>query len=74
MAEAKPSEQKPFTFHVAETRHYEFQVWGIDEADVQERGQQIWREAATTGQWELPDEETEYRVTDENGLSKGTGT
>jgi hypothetical protein len=55
--------KKPFTFHVAETRHFEFEVWAADKDSAREAGRKIWREAPTTGQWELAQEETEYSVT-----------
>lgn len=56
--------KKPFIVHVAETRHFEFEVWATSREDAESSGQAIWRAAPTTGQWELPDEETEYRVTE----------
>lgn len=55
--------KKPFIFHIAETRHFEFEVWAASESEAREMGRDIWRDAPTTGQWELPDEETEYTVT-----------
>ncbi len=63
--------KKPFMIHVAETRHYEFEIWADDEDAARERGQSIWRDAPTVGQWELPDDETEYEVRE---LTKGKGT
>jgi hypothetical protein len=52
----------PFTVHVAETSHFEFEVWAISEEDAREKAQDRWRAAPTTGQWELPDTETDYSV------------
>lgn len=63
--------KKPFTFHVAETRHFEFEVWATDEEAARDFGRKIWREAATTGQWELAQEETDYSVTAAVGQAGG---
>lgn len=54
--------KKPFMFHIIETQHYEFEIWADDEDEAREKGQKIWRDAPTVGQWELPDDETEYEV------------
>lgn len=70
------AEKKPFRFHVAETRHFEFEVWARNESEAREMGIDIWRDAATTGQWELPDQETEYearRPLAERALTAGQG-
>lgn len=56
------STKQEFVFHIAETRHFEFKVWAESEEAAREAGQEIWRNAATVGQWELPDTETEYEA------------
>lgn len=56
------ADKKPFTFHVAETRHFEFEIWAKDANEAREKGMDMWRDAAAVGQWELPDQETEYEA------------
>ena len=55
---------KPFKMHVTLTRHYEFEVWAADKDAAFDKGTLIWRDAPTVGQWELPDEQTEYEITE----------
>lgn len=54
------TEKKRFLIHVAETRHFEFEVHAESQTEAESIGQQIWRKAPTTGQWELPDTDTNY--------------
>ena len=61
------SSAKPFKMHVTVTQHYEFEVWGDDKQEAFDKGTLIWRRAETVGQWELPDEETDYSVTPLSG-------
>jgi len=56
------ADKKRYLVHVAETRHFEFEVWAADSNAAEEMASQIWTKAATTGQWELPDTDTEYTV------------
>lgn len=57
----KMAKQK-YVFHVAETRHFEFEIWADDDEKARDYGREIWREATVTGHWELPDTETEYEA------------
>ena len=56
------SKRKRFTFHIEEKRHFEFEVFAENEKEAGEMGIKIWADAATTGQWELSDIETEYFI------------
>jgi hypothetical protein len=56
------SDKRPYTIHIEETRHFEFEVWADTKSAALEEAQRIWREAPTTGQWELPDTATDYRA------------
>jgi hypothetical protein len=52
--------KRPFIVHIEETRHFNLEVWAETRNAAILEGQKIWREAPTTGQWELPDTETNY--------------
>lgn len=56
------AEKKRFMMQVSETRHFEFEVLAESQTEAESIGQQIWRHAPTTGQWELPDTETDYHA------------
>lgn len=56
------TEKQAFRIHIEETRHFQFEVWAETRAAALEQAQQIWREAPTTGQWELPDTDTNYHA------------
>lgn len=56
------ADKKRFMMQVSETRHFEFEVWAESQTEAEGIGQQIWRNAPTTGQWELPDTETDYHA------------
>jgi hypothetical protein len=57
------SNKNPFHIQIAETRHFGFEVWARSENEAVKMAQKIWREAATTGQWEIGDQEVEYEAT-----------
>lgn len=52
-----------FTIHVAETRHFEFEVEAADEEAARDAGWKEWRDAPEVGGYELPDQETELSAT-----------
>lgn len=56
------AEKKRFVMQIAETRHFEFEVWATSQTEAESVGLRIWREAPTTGQWELPGTETDYHA------------
>jgi hypothetical protein len=56
------TDKTAYVIHIAETRHFEFTVWADDKDAALDMGREIWREAPTTGQWEIPDTETDYHT------------
>lgn len=56
------AEKFRYNIHIEETRHFSFEVWAESKIAALEECQRIWREAPTTGQWELPDTDTSYHA------------
>ena len=48
-----------YIIQIAETRNFEIPIDAVDEAIARELAMEIWREADTTGQWEIADTTTE---------------
>lgn len=47
---------------VAVTKHYEIEIWAHNPDDALHKGVEIYQTADTIGQWEKPQEETDYNV------------
>ena len=56
------SKKRTFTAHFIRTRYYEFTVYAADEEAARDLAWKVWKEAATVGQWEVADNDTELSV------------
>lgn len=48
-----------FNVHLAETRHFIIPVQASNTEEARDAARKLWRDAPTTGQWEISDTEEE---------------
>ncbi len=48
-----------FSVHLAETSHFIIPVQAVDTAEAREKALLLWRDAPTTGQWQISDTDTD---------------
>ncbi|MDE2096812.1 MAG: hypothetical protein KGL39_06155 [Patescibacteria group bacterium] len=51
-----------YRMHVTVTTHYEFEVEAPTKDAAFEKGRDEWIDAPTVGGWEVPGDETDYRL------------